>query len=636
MVDTYPILSRINSPLDLKKLGSVELKKLSTEIRQYIISVVSENGGHLASNLGVVELTIALHYIFDSPIDKIIWDVGHQSYSHKILTGRKDSFVTLRKKDGISGFPKCSESPHDFVETGHSSTSISSAIGILLGQKAAKQPGKIIAVIGDGALTAGLAFEALNYVGHIENDLIIILNDNKMSIDKNVGALSYYFSQITATRFYRTFQQSFDSAVVKIPVVGKYALNSIIKMKKALKAILYRENLFSDLGFEYIGPVDGHNLTKLKTTFRKVKETKKPVVVHVITQKGKGYSHAEWNPSLYHGVGGFSIVDGKLEKKVELTFTNSFSKTITSLAQKDMRIVAITAAMADGTGLSLFSMRYPERFFDVGITEQHALTFASGLAIAGSKPVVAVYSTFMQRAVDQVIHDIAIPNLSVVIAMDRAGLVDGDGETHQGIFDIALFKSVPNVCFLSPGNDNEMELMFDYAFKKNGPVMIRYPKAACTLLGDELLEEIKEGRGIFVRKRKGDVLIMTLGGTLNEVVDAADRLTLNNILTDVYNLRFIKPLDKEFLISILKRYSVIVMVEEGIINGGIGQEISALLNQIKVKKIYKILGVTDVFPPHATRQELLEMYKMDIKGIVGTVEDIVNTPGNLRIVKSSG
>jgi 1-deoxy-D-xylulose-5-phosphate synthase len=630
----FNVLNKINSPDDLKKLKPADLIKLSREIRKYIISVVSENGGHLASNLGAVELTIALHYIFNSPVDKIIWDVGHQAYTHKILTGRKDLFKSIRIKGGLSGFPKSSESIHDFIETGHSSTSISAAIGILEGQKLTKKKGKVIAVIGDGALTGGLALEALNYVGHIKNDLIIVLNDNKMSINKNVGALSYYFSQLTATKIYRNFQQSFDSLVIKIPFIGSKVLNLIVRMKKALKAILYRENLFSDFGFEYVGPVDGHNLGKLKTTFRKVREIKKPVVVHVITQKGKGYSHAEWNPSLYHGVGSFSIVDGKLEEKVGLTFTNSFSKVLIESAKKHKKITAITAAMGDGTGLSSFRINFPERFFDVGITEQHAVTFASGQAVSGLKPVVAVYSTFMQRAVDQVIHDIAIPNLPVVIAMDRAGLVGGDGETHQGIFDIALFKPVPNITFLSPGNHEEMEMMLEYAFCKKGPVLLRYPKAACNVLGVKLNDKLTEGRGAFARKRQGDVLLITLGSTLNEAVSAADKLTLDSIITDVYNLRFIKPLDTDYLLKIISEYSVVVIIEDGIVNGGIGQEIGALLNNIKT--IYRITGITDVFPPHATRNELLKMYGMDCEGIYNTVSDIVNTPGNLRIVKQPG
>ena len=501
------ILEAVNLPEDLKTLSVRDLKKLSGEIRNKIIEVVSANGGHLASNLGVVELTIALHRVFKSPVDKIIWDVGHQCYAHKILTGRKEQFHTVRQSGGLSGFPKRSESIHDPFNTGHSSTSISAGLGMLTGMKIQNIPGKVIAVIGDGSLTGGIAFEALNHAGHLGKELIVVLNDNNMSINANVGALSLYLSRLTTTLFYQTFKRNFDNMVKKIPLVGGFLNDSIARCKKGVKAVFFKDNLFSDLGFEYVGPIDGHNMGQLINVLESVKKISKPVVIHVSTVKGKGYEQAEGDPTFYHGVSPFSLVDGKVEKKSRITYTEAFSSSLIEYAGKDKRIVAITAAMAEGTGLKNFKLKYPDRFFDVGITEQHAVTFAAGLAASGMKPVVAIYSTFMQRAVDQVIHDTALQSLPVIFIVDRAGLIENDGETHQGIFDISLFRSIPNLELLSPYDQADMDRMLEYALKSEKPVMIRFPKdIAPDPVGES--HEVITGKGRFLYKNTSEILLI--------------------------------------------------------------------------------------------------------------------------------
>jgi 1-deoxy-D-xylulose-5-phosphate synthase len=632
MQKQYPLLSLVNSPDDLKNIPEKDLPQLAKEIRSFIVSVVSENGGHLASNLGVVELTIALHKIFNSPKDKIIWDVGHQSYTHKILTGRRVFFQTLRRQNGLSGFPKRSESIHDPFNTGHSSTSISAGLGILLGQRIQNIPGKVIAVIGDGALTGGMAFEALNNAGHLKEDLVIVLNDNKMSIAKNVGALSSYLTRITATRIYQVFQKSVDRAIKNLPFFGEKLFDTLIRLKKAVKAFLFGDSIFSDLGFEYIGPIEGHNIPLLLKTFRDVREIKKPVVVHVRTQKGRGYIYAEGDPSLYHGVSQFSIIDGKIEKKKSLTFTEAFSEVILRLAEKDERVVAITAAMTSGTGLSHFQALYPKRFFDVGITEQHAVTFAAGLATAGLRPVVAIYSTFMQRAVDQVIHDVALQKLPIIFAMDRAGLVGDDGETHQGIFDIPLFRSIPGIEILSPSCKTELGKMFEYALSQNKPVMVRYPRAQCCPELEELGTDIHKGRGVFACRGKSDVLFIITGGLLSETLGAREILAERGISADIYNLRFIKPVDEAYLASLMSGYSYVYVIEEGAKLGGVGEQILSMGTRIPQSKISSI-GINDQFISHGTRSELLTLSGLDSGSLASCVEDQYNTYSKLRVIK---
>jgi len=627
------ILDTIRGPQDLHGLSYPQLEQLARELRGAIMEVVSKNGGHLASNLGVVELTLALHKVFRSPHDKIIWDVGHQCYTHKLITGRKNRFHTLRTLGGMSGFPRREESPHDIVETGHASTSISVALGILSGQKLTGVDGKVVAVIGDGALTGGVALEALNQAAGCGNDLIIVLNDNKKSISDNVGAISYYLTSLAATRLYQSFKKRFDRAVERIPLFGSQLLQGISRLKKGLKALFFRETLFSDLGLEYFGPIDGHNLPMLVRILKDVKKLDKPTVVHVCTVKGKGYIPAEGDPTLYHGVSPFSIVDGKLETKDSPTFTEAFSGLVADLAQEDERVVAITAAMANGTGLRLFQTRFPDRFYDVGIAEQHAVTFASGLARAGLKPVLAIYSTFLQRAVDQVIHDVAIPRLPVVFAVDRAGLVGPDGETHQGAFDIALFRSIPGLFILAPSTLGEMELMLRYALAKATPVMIRYPKAPCCASQATDAQPLLEGRGVMVRRNRGEVLIVSFGALLSEALQAVELLEGLKIRTDVYDLRFLQPVDLDHLVSLFYRYRLICIAEEGSRCGGIGEQIAAELKQRGIALPLIHLGFPRKFLPHGSRRELLALYGLDGRNIAVSIEQALVSAR--RLVPSS-
>lgn len=625
-MNKYPLLSSINGPDNLKALPAKKLGSLAREIRRIIIEVVSANGGHLASNLGVVELTIALHRVFESPKDKIIWDVGHQCYTHKLICGRREEFSSLRRMGGISGFPKRAESEHDIVDTGHASTSISAALGILEGMSISKTAGKVVAVIGDGALTGGMALEGLNYTSHLGKGLIIILNDNNMSISDNVGAISSHLSRLTATPFYQVFRRHFDNGVRQIPVVGEPLMRLIYRMKKGMKALIFRETLFSDFGFEYIGPIDGHNIRLLTSVLNNVRRIDNPVVVHVTTIKGKGYIHAEDNPTLYHGVSPFSIFDGKIESKGNLTFTDAFSGIMTKLAAEDKRIVGITAAMTDGTGLALFKARYPGRFYDVGIAEQHAVTFAAGLATAGLRPVVAIYSTFMQRAIDQVIHDVVLPGLPVILALDRAGVVGADGETHHGVFDISLFRSIPSLTILAPATKGEMESMFRYALSLDKPVVIRYPKAACAEESPLFSLELKEGRGIHIEQHNIDhhnsrVLLIGVGGIITEAQKALKVLADKKIIADLYNLRFIKPLDEEYLANILADYEYVALVEEGIAQGGIGEYVAAIINKYNLETGFLPLAITDRFLPQASRSELLKLCRLDGEGIAASISD---------------
>lgn len=625
------LLNKINSPDRLKELPLASLPALANEIRARIIEAVNRNGGHLASNLGVVELTIAMHRVFNSPVDKFIWDVGHQCYTHKILTGRNDSFDSIRLKDGLSGFPKRGESEHDIFETGHASTSISAALGILTGKRLRGEIGKVVAVIGDGAITGGMAFEALNHSGHLRKDLIIIYNDNNMSISRNVGGLSSqsnisrsssYVSRITATRSYQRIRDLIDKGLLSIPFFGYRIFQFIMRMKRGVKAVFLKETIFSELGFEYVGPIDGHSISMVTKVLENVKKLHKPVIVHVVTRKGKGYSKAEENPADYHGV---SPIPSPLDRNSlnMNTFTDVFGELVLENACKDRKIVAVTAAMGKGTGLKSFQETFPARFFDVGIAEQHALTFGAGLAASGLKPVVAIYSTFMQRAVDQLIHDIAIPGLPVVIAMDRSGLVSSDGETHQGVFDIALFRAIPGLIILAPGSTEEFKIMMDYAFSANRSVLLRYPKAECPagISGTDL--PLIEGRGVFIRKSASRILIITLGGLVNESLSAWEILRKQGLDTDLYNLRFIKPIDEEYLLELMSEYSHVFMVEEGSRKGGIGEYISSLLSYNRSDIMFQHSGIPEEFLSQALRSELLTYCSLDGPGIAGSVSKFV-------------
>lgn len=623
------LLSKIHSPQNLKNLSQSEIIQLAQEIRKEIINVVGKNGGHLASNLGVVELTLALHRVFESPKDAIIWDVSHQCYTHKLLTDRYKDFQTLRQKDGISGFTNTQESVHDFFINGHSSTSISSALGLLTARELNNDSGKVIAVIGDGALTGGMAYEALSHAGQLCKNLIVVLNDNQMSIDHNTGAVSRYLSRLTMTGGYQTFRYKVDKLIDKIPYIGRPFEKFIFRFKRALKGLFLTNNLFVDLGFEYVGPLDGHNEALLEKVLKKVSHLHRPVVVHVITKKGRGYSPAENNPELFHGIGPFQISDGTVETFDTTSFTEAFSQIICQKAQENKDIVAITAAMAKGTGLTSFSIKYPERFFDVGIAEEHAVTFAGGLAKGGKIPVTCIYSTFMQRSVDQMIHDIALQKAHAVFMLDRAGAVPSDGVTHQGIFDISLFRPIPDLEILSPVSQNDLKLCFDWAVDKGTCVVIRYPKLSCPTEFPQFSSPVELGRGIFMpctefvienvtekqlEAHKNKVLVVLTGGMYPEAQKAVRSVLLEDGYADMYILRFIKPFDESYFIELAKKYHGIVFVEDGVKIGGICEYLKSILAENGILNT-KLLGFEDKFFSHGTRDEILEAAGLSVNHI---------------------
>ena len=623
------LLSKIHSPQNLKNLSQSEIIQLAQEIRKEIINVVGKNGGHLASNLGVVELTLALHRVFESPKDAIIWDVSHQCYTHKLLTDRYKDFQTLRQKDGISGFTNTQESVHDFFINGHSSTSISSALGLLTARELNNDSGKVIAVIGDGALTGGMAYEALSHAGQLCKNLIVVLNDNQMSIDHNTGAVSRYLSRLTMTGGYQSFRYKVDKLIDKIPYIGRPFEKFIFRFKRALKGLFLTNNLFVDLGFEYVGPLDGHNEALLEKVLKKVSHLHRPVVVHVITKKGKGYSPAENNPELFHGIGPFQISDGTVETFDTTSFTEAFSQIICQKAQENKDIVAITAAMAKGTGLTSFSIKYPERFFDVGIAEEHAVTFAGGLAKGGKIPVTCIYSTFMQRSVDQMIHDIALQKAHAVFMLDRAGAVPADGVTHQGIFDISLFRPIPDLEILSPVSQNDLKLCFDWAVDKGTCVVIRYPKLSCPTEFPQFSSPVELGRGIFMpctefvienvtekqlEAHKNKVLVVLTGGMYPEAQKAVRSVLLEDGYADMYILRFIKPFDESYFIELAKKYHGVVFVEDGVKIGGICEYLKSILAENGILNT-KLLGFEDKFFSHGTRDEILEAAGLSVNHI---------------------
>ena len=623
------LLSKIHSPQNLKNLSQSEIIQLAQEIRKEIINVVGKNGGHLASNLGVVELTLALHRVFESPKDAIIWDVSHQCYTHKLLTDRYKDFQTLRQKDGISGFTNTQESVHDFFINGHSSTSISSALGLLTARELNNDSGKVIAVIGDGALTGGMAYEALSHAGQLCKNLIVVLNDNQMSIDHNTGAVSRYLSRLTMTGGYQSFRYKVDKLIDKIPYIGRPFEKFIFRFKRALKGLFLTNNLFVDLGFEYVGPLDGHNEALLEKVLKKVSHLHRPVVVHVITKKGRGYSPAENNPELFHGIGPFQISDGTVETFDTTSFTEAFSQIICQKAQENKDIVAITAAMAKGTGLTSFSIKYPERFFDVGIAEEHAVTFAGGLAKGGKIPVTCIYSTFMQRSVDQMIHDIALQKAHAVFMLDRAGAVPADGVTHQGIFDISLFRPIPDLEILSPVSQNDLKLCFDWAVDKGTCVVIRYPKLSCPTEFPQFSSPVELGRGIFMpctefvienvtekqlEAHKNKILVVLTGGMYPEAQKAVRSVLLEDGYADMYILRFIKPFDESYFIELAKKYYGIVFVEDGVKIGGICEYLKSILAENGILNT-KLLGFEDKFFSHGTRDEILEAAGLSVNHI---------------------
>ncbi|MCQ2591544.1 MAG: 1-deoxy-D-xylulose-5-phosphate synthase [Treponema sp.] len=624
------MLENIKSPSDIKNLSQKDLELLAGEIREKIISVVGNNGGHLASNLGVVELTIALHRVFNSPDDAIVWDVSHQCYAHKLLTGRYNQFETLRQKDGLSGFTNKNESQHDYFINGHSSTSISSALGLLTAWDLDNKKNKVVAVIGDGALTGGMAFEGLCNAGQLNKNLIVILNDNQMSIDHNTGSISRYLSSLTMTHKYQSFRYRIDRGiehlVYKIPSFGKGVTKFVYRFKRSLKGLLLTNNLFTDLGFEYAGPFDGHDEQSLEKVLKRVKSLNKPVVVHVVTKKGKGFEPAEENPELFHGIGPF---DNNSNQQKKLSFTDAFSKIIVEQAEINKKIVGITAAMAQGTGLSAFAKQFPDRFFDVGIAEEHAVTFASGLAAGGKLPVVCIYSTFLQRSYDQIIHDIVLQNLSCIFMLDRAGAVPHDGATHQGIFDISMLRPIPNIVILSPCSKNDLELCFKWAENANKAVAIRYPKLICPDEPDveDYSKDVQIGKGLLIKNKSlpqnqnANILIVSTGGMFTEVMQAIKMAEENQLFCDLYSLRFIKPLDENYFFSLCENYESIIFVEDGIETGGISQYLQSILSENKKQKSI-VMAFKENFYSHGSRNQVLEEAGLSPLDIFNKIKEV--------------
>ena len=632
------ILDRVNSPADLKKLKLRHLSKLSDELRELIINTVSQTGGHLAPNLGVVELTIALHYVFDSPKDKIVWDVGHQAYAHKLLTGRKDKFHTLRQYGGIAGFPKRSESPHDIVDVGHSSTSISAALGLVVAQDMLKKEGKVVVVIGDGSMTAGLAFEGLNNAGHLKKDLIVILNDNEMSISPNVGALSSFLSRKLTGPVARRLKRELESFVSHLPG-GEHLVQAIRKSEDAIKCLLTPGMLFEAFGFRYVGPIPGHNIEILINTLKNVKDLEGPTLVHVLTQKGKGYPPAEEEPERFHGLGPFDVKTGKptVSKPSPPSYTSVFSKTMVRLGKEEPRLVAITAAMPSGTGLKAFSEKFPERFFDVGIAEQHAVTFAAGLALGGLIPVCAIYSTFLQRAFDQIIHDVALTDLHVVFAIDRGGIVGEDGPTHQGQFDLSYLRLIPNMTVMAPKDENELQHMLYTAIKCKGPVAVRYPRGAGVGVSlDWELKELPIGKAEIMREG-ADVLLLAIGNTVYPALEAANILAEKGISAAVVNARFVKPLDEDLITELSLRCGKVVTIEENTLIGGFGAAVLELFSKRGLRIPVKMIGLPDIFVEHGAPAILREKYGLTPEKIAEKVsfwlEHEVKTP-EIKVLKA--
>jgi len=624
------LLDRINSPKDLKEIPLERLGELADEIREKIISVVSKNGGHLASNLGAVELTLALHRVFDSPRDKMVWDVGHQCYTHKLLTGRKDRFGTLRKYQGLSGFPTWRENEHDVFIVGHASTAISTALGIASGRDQNMEDFSVIAVVGDGALTGGMAFEGLNNAGASGRNLIVILNDNAMSISKNVGALSRYLTDLLTDEKYNKLKAEVWDLLGKFKRRDKIR-SMVVKVEESVKGFLVPGIIFEKLGFRYFGPVDGHDVGGLIKTLEHLKGLKGPIMLHILTKKGRGYKHAEEDAPRFHGIGAFDKVTGNSNGKVEgPAYTEVFGDTLVKLAGQDEKVVAITAAMTLGTGLVKFAERFPDRFYDVGIAEQHAATFAAGLASQGLKPVFAVYSTFLQRAFDQTIHDIALQNLPVILAVDRAGLVGADGPTHHGTFDLSYLRQTPNWTIMAPKDGNELKDMLHAAADwGEGPVAIRYPRGA---IPDEITDEIGlVDMGTWEKLTDGKQLaILAVGSMVYPALQASAELEKQGISAEIVNARFVKPLDEKMLLSVLKRFDRIISVEENSLSGGFGSAVMEFAEAHDVTKpVIKRMGIPDQFIEHGSRGQLLGDLGLDKDGITRMARKILGpAPGS--------
>jgi 1-deoxy-D-xylulose-5-phosphate synthase len=623
VVVNLELLDKINSPADLKKLDRKDLPLLAEEIRTAIVEVVSRTGGHLASSLGAVELAIAIHYVFDTPNDKLIWDVGHQAYAHKLLTGRRDQFHSLRQHNGIAGFTRIAESPYDTVSTGHSSTSISASLGVAHAKYLKKEKSKVIAVIGDGSMTAGLAYEGLNQAGDQfkDRELIVILNDNDMSISRNVGALSSFLSRKLSGKRLQEARKDFGEFLRSLPKIGDDVYQFAKRTEESLKAFTTPGILFEAFNFEYFGPINGHKLNHLINILNNIKYLKEPVLLHVTTQKGKGYAPAEENPVYFHGCGCFEVETGNCidPESAIPSYTEIFGQTMIRLAQKDERIVAVTAAMPEGTGLAKFAQAYPDRFFDVGIAEQHGVTFAAGMATEGLKPVVAIYSTFLQRAYDQVLHDVCLDRLPVVFAIDRGGIVGEDGSTHHGLFDLSYLRCLPNMVIMAPADENDLQRMLATAIAHDGPIALRYPRGAATGAPlDETIKLLPMGKAKILQNGD-DILILAIGRSVIDALEASRVLKEKGISATVVNCRFVKPLDRELITSLAAKIPRVITAEENALQGGFGSAVLEELNDAGVTGLrVERIGVTDTFVEHGPQKLLRSLYGIDAAAIVNT------------------
>ena len=613
------MLEKINSSEDIKKLSIKEKEELAQEIRDYILEVVSKNGGHLASNLGIVELTLALHSIYNVPEDKIIWDVGHQSYVHKIITGRREQLKTLRKFKGIAGFPKTNETEADCFNTGHSSTSISAALGMARALELQGKKNDVIAVIGDGALTGGMALEALNDAGYSDCNITVILNDNEMSISPNTGGLNQFLGKLRTKKLYTRTNKLIKGKISKIPIVGKTTVRIIQQVKRAIKQLVINRMYFEDIGFTYLGPVDGHNIEKLESILKTSKQVKGPVLIHVLTTKGKGYKYAEETPDKFHATGTFNIETGESTKPKSKDYSKIFGNKLIELAKENDKIVAITAAMKDGTGLSEFQKQFPKRFFDVGIAEQHAVTMSAGMAKEGLIPVVPIYSSFYQRAYDQIIHDVAMQNLPVIMCIDRAGIVGADGETHQGLLDMAFLKIVPNLTIMAPKDFKELEDMLEFAVKLKKPVAIRYPRGGeATEIKFEKHEKIKLGKSEKIQEGD-DITIVAIGKMVAKAMQLANKIKSENTeenkkSVEVINARFLKPFDTEKIKASIEKTKNVITIEDGTCVGGLATTIKELIVDKNLQDVkIKTIAYPDEFIEHGSAEELEKMYGFDIK-----------------------
>jgi 1-deoxy-D-xylulose-5-phosphate synthase len=614
----YSLLQTIDNPSQMKTLSIAELSQLANELREFMIQSVSKSGGHLSSGLGTVELTVALHHVFNTPDDRLVWDVGHQSYPHKILTGRRNQMSTIRTKDGLSGFPRREESPYDTFGVGHSSTSISAALGMAIAAKQQNNDRRVAAIIGDGALTAGIAYEALNHAGDLDANLLVILNDNDMSISPNVGGMSNYLAKLLSGKMYSSMREGSKKVLGKMPSVWELAR----KAEEHMKGMVVPGTLFEELGFNYIGPIDGHDMDTLVKTLSNLRKLHGPQFLHVVTKKGKGYAPAEENPIAYHGVGKFCPESGKLEKSSvkSPTYTQIFGSWLCDMAKADDKLVAITPAMREGSGLVEFSKQFPERYFDVGIAEQHAVTVAAGMACDGLKPVVAIYSTFLQRAYDQLIHDVALQNLPVLFAIDRAGVVGPDGATHAGSFDISYLRCIPNMTIMAPANENECRQMLSTGYKLKSPAAVRYPRGtgpnAVVSTG---LETLPVGKGIISRKGQR-IAILSFGSVLAEGLEVAEKLNAT-----VANMRFIKPLDEKLVLQLAAQHNVLITLEDNAVMGGAGSAVNELLLKHQCQNRVLNIGLPDIFMEHASREQLLEDAGLSTSGILRAIEDFIKT-----------